>query len=332
MRRLLIALFLALFLVPAPAPAGQAMPDFDPAGVPAAPDYEQPENWLALPQDPDRHQVDVFWVYPTVLADREHWLMDPALPESRDMAAPTLVRQASVFEGRANVYAPLYRQMNMAGLGLSEERRNALLEYGKKDVWRAFNHYLNHHNQGRPFILGGHSQGSNLLALIVVENWGGLAVENQLVAGYLIGWSVTEEDLRQNPALAMCTSAAQVNCFISYNTVADGRQKVAPTIRQGAVVTNPLTWTTTGEFAPATLNLGARFFDADGTGKVYPHFTPAQVKDSGLVVEPADPALVAIDSETFPKGVYHPFDYSLFYENIRANAAERIKAFLGKQP
>ncbi len=332
MRRLLIALFLALFLVQAPALAGQPMPDFDAAGAPADPDYEQPENWLALPADPDEHPVDVFWVYPTVLADREHWLMDPAAPESRDMAAPTLARQASVFAGQANVYAPLYRQMNLAGLGLPEEQRNALLEYGKKDVWRAFNHYLNHLNNGRPFILAGHSQGSNLLVLLALENWGALGAENQLVAAYIIGWSITGEDLRQNPTLAMCTSADQINCFISYNTVAEGRQNVAPTIRRGAVVTNPLTWTTTGELAPATLNLGARFFNADGTSKVYPHFTPAQVKDSGLVVKPADPALVAFDSPTFPKGVYHPFDYSLFYENIKANAALRIKAFQEKQP
>ena len=327
----LLAALLLLSLIQAAAFAGQAMHPFDAAAAPIAPDYEQSENWLALPQDPDEHPVDVFWVYPTVLADREHWLMDPAAPESRDMAAPTLVRQASVFEDQANVYAPLYRQMNMAGLALSEERRNELLQYGKQDVWRAFNYYLNHFNQGRPFILAGHSQGSNLLTLLAVENWGGLAVENQLVAAYIIGWSVTGQDLKDNPALTMCTSADQVNCFISYNTVADGRQKVAPTIRQGAVVTNPLTWTTSGEFAPATLNLGARFFNPDGTSKVYPNFTPAQVKDFGLVAKPADPALVAFDSEAFPKGVYHPFDYSLYYENIRANVAERIKAFLNKR-
>ena len=165
-----------------------------------------------------------------------------------------------------------------------------------------------------------------------MENWGALGAENQLVAAYIIGWSITGEDLRQNPTLTMCTSADQINCFISYNTVAEGRQKVAPTIRRGAIVTNPLTWTTTGEFAPATLNLGARFYNADGTSKVYPHFTPAQVKDSGLVAKPADPALVAFDSPTFPKGVYHPFDYSLFYENIKANVAQRIKAFQAKQP
>ncbi len=132
-----------------------------------------------------------------------------------------------------------------------------------------------HLNQGRPFIIAGHSQGSNVFLDNAVEKWGTLGVEKQLVAAYLIGWSITTDDLKKNPALAMCESATQVNCFISYNTVAAGRQKVAPTIREGAIVTNPLTWRTTGEPAPATLNIGARFFNPDGTSQVLPDFTPA---------------------------------------------------------
>lgn len=330
-RLLPVLFFLFLALAPSVVHAGQALPPFDAASAPAAPDYEQPEYWLSQPIDPDVHTVDVFWVYPTVLSDHEHWLMDPASPDSVKLAKPSLVRQASVFADQANIYAPMYRQMNMAGLALDAADRDALMQYGKQDIWHAFNYYLNHLNQGRPFILAGHSQGSNLLTLMAVENWGALSVENLLVAAYIIGWSITPDDLRQNPAMNMCTSATQVNCFISYNTVADGRQKAAPTIRPGAIVTNPLTWKTTGEFAPATRNLGARFFNPDGTSQVFPHFTPAQVKDSGLVVKPADPALVASDSKTFPKGVYHQFDYSLFYENIKANAAERIRAYFDGQ-
>lgn len=29
----------------------------------------------------------------------------------------------------------------------------------------------------------------------------------------------------------------------------------------------------------------------------------------------------------FPEGVYHAFDYVLFFENLKANIARRIKAF-----
>ena len=93
---------------------------------------------------------------------------------------------------------------------------------------------------------------------------------------------------------------------------------------------NPLTWTTDDAYAPAELNLGGRFFNEDGSIQDVPNFTSAQVKDFGLVVEPKDPKLVTIESSTFPQGVYHQFDYSLFYENLRQNVRDRIDAYFNK--
>lgn len=74
-------------------------------------------------------------------------------------------------------------------------------------------------------------------------------------------------------------------------------------------------------------NLGAVFFADDGTPTRYPNFTSAQIIDSGLIMQPANVTLVTVNGSKFPAGVYHAFDYSLFYENIRVNIAERIKAF-----
>ncbi|MCJ2166109.1 MULTISPECIES: DUF3089 domain-containing protein [unclassified Pseudodesulfovibrio] len=320
-------LVLALVLACGQALAASTLPVFTQASVPEAPDYAETQGWLVQPDTPGVRPVDVFWVYPTVLGDTEHWLMDPASVPLLKAAMNSVLTQAGVFSGQANLYAPIYRQMNMAGLSLPDEQVEKLMQYGMEDVQRAFTYYLEHLNQGRPFILAGHSQGSNLLAEYAVKNWGTLGCENRLVAAYLIGWSITDDDLKANPALKMCGNATQVNCFISYNSVAQGRQKAAPTIRPGAIVTNPLTWTTNDEFAPAALNLGATFFDEDGSTRTYPHFTPAQVKDSGLEVQPEEPGLLDSDSTTFPTGVYHKFDYSLFFENLRQNVHDRIAAY-----
>jgi len=41
-------------------------------------------------------------------------------------------------------------------------------------------------------------------------------------------------------------------------------------------------------------------------------------------------ALVTVQGGHFPEGVYHAFDYSLFFENLKANIAERIDAFTHK--
>ena len=138
---------------------------------------------------------------------------------------------------------------------------------------------------------------------------------------------MTAKDLAAQPAVQMCNRPDQTGCVISYNTIAQGRQSVAPTIKAGALAVNPLSWTMDGGLVPAEKNIGAVFFDATGVPTTYPHFTSAQIVDSGLVVEPANVDLVTVKGSHFPAGVYHAFDYSLFFENIKANIAARIKAF-----
>lgn len=327
-RTLALALFAIILCFPIPGSAELAR--FTPADIPAQPDYTNPKNWLALPDVPDRYAVDVFWVYPTINTDDTAWLMNVTDETMRAKAANTLATQASVFTLQANLYAPVYRQMNLAGLALPEDEREAVIFYGKDDVWRALNHYLEHFNQGKPFILAGHSQGSNILADLMIEHWGAMEVEQRLVAAYLIGWSVTPENLKTNPSLAICTSPGQTGCIITYNTVAPGHQKKAPTIIPGTYVVNPLTWTTTDKTASSRMNKGAAFFQDDGTILIRPGFTSARITDSGLVVEPADPKLLASPLSAFPEGVYHPFDYALFYTNVMANVAERIQSALSR--
>jgi len=79
--------------------------------------------------------------------------MDPTKPDMRAVAQTTINTQAVVFEGQANIYAPMYRQMNLAGLSLSEADAAPLQEMVHKDVWRALTHYLKYENNGRPFSL-----------------------------------------------------------------------------------------------------------------------------------------------------------------------------------
>ncbi|WP_319541240.1 DUF3089 domain-containing protein [uncultured Pseudodesulfovibrio sp.] len=322
-----LSVFLTLLLLASHALAEPHLPPFSADNTPAAPDYAKRTSWLAQPDTPDTHPVDIFWVYPTVLHDDVHWLMPPSNTRLQKAAANTLTTQASVFTGQANLYAPFYRQMNMAGLSLPQKDVDSLISYGMDDVFRAFTYYLNNLNQGRPFILAGHSQGSDILLEILVRHWGQLGVEDRLIAGYIIGWSITTDDLAKNPTLTLCENATQTGCFITYNSVAPDRQDVAPTIRPGSVVTNPLSWKTDGTLAPAELNIGSVFFNDDGTTTTVHHFTSAQAKDSGLVVRPMDLKLVTPDMAKFPEGVYHFYDYSLFYENLKQNVFDRINAF-----
>lgn len=305
---------------------GHAMPPLDPANMPVAPDYALDESWLAKPEAATL-PVDVFFVYPTVLFNDSDWIMDTSDPAMRDAAQTALDTQAVVFQGQANIYAPMYRQMNIASLGLNEEDATPLREIVHSDVLRALVRYLKHENNGRPFFLAGHSQGSMILTDLMLEHWGSLGAEERLVAALLLGWSLTSQNLMDNSALVMCGRADQTGCVISYNAMAAGKQSVAPTLLPGALAVNPLSWTTDGTLAPAEKNLGAVFFDEQGLPTVYPQFTSARIVDGGLIVQPRNVDLVTVEGGHFPAGVYHAFDYALFFENLKANIAERIKAF-----
>lgn len=322
---LTLALVLALALASAPPTAG-ALPPLAAAAVPPSPDYVRDAAWLAKPARPTL-PVDVFYVYPTVLMNGADWLMDTADPAMCTAARVPLTRQASVFEGQANIYAPMYRQANIAVLGLDKQEAARLNKFAVDDVWRALTRYLEHENNGRPFFLAGHSQGSKILTELMLAHWGSLGVEQKLVAALLPGWSMTKDDLAANPAVVMCDKPERTGCVISYNAMAAGMQGAAPTLLPGAVAVNPLSWTMDTNLAPARLHLGAVFFDENGRRSTHAHFASAQIVEGGLVVQaeqPQDQTLLSVPNGLFPAGVYHRFDYALFYENLRENIARRI--------
>jgi pimeloyl-ACP methyl ester carboxylesterase len=311
------------------------LPPVSEAVVPPTPDYSKETSWLAKPSDPEQFAVDIVWLYPTVLAGESEWLMDIANRKLIDAAELTVKVDARAFSIQANLYSPLYRQMNFEGFFLHDRKdRDTLISYGVEDVRRALEYYIEHYNRGRPFILAGHSQGSYLLTELMLKYWGKTGYEDQLIAGYVVGWSITEDDLKENPNIKICSHAKQIGCFITYNTVAPGKQKFSPVIFPGAVVVNPLTWTTKTTFAPAALNRGSLMVNKNedggftGSFQLLPGFASAQIADGGLQVVAKNPEMLVAEPKYFHKGVYHVFDYLLFSQNITMNASQRIQTFL----
>ncbi|MBN2860706.1 MAG: DUF3089 domain-containing protein [Sphaerochaetaceae bacterium] len=288
-------------------------------------DYSDAENWLFLPEKPAEYPVDVLYIYPTVY--QGEGLQDVHDPLQREESMTPVFTQAYVFEGMANIYVPMYRQLGRAGFETPDFEQK--LQVGEADVKAALLYYLEHLNQGRPFIIVGHSQGASTLASLLTKIWGKTGAEEKLIAAYIIGYSITAGDVSQNRAIRMCEGPLDTGCFISWNSIADGVQDQSVQIREGALVTNPLNWITSmddGQYVPAEEHLGAVFFPEDGSGEIrYPQYTSAQVIDGGLVLEPAEPSLLS----DYPiEGIYHRDDYSLFWENVRQNAVERIASFL----
>lgn len=221
-------------------------------GTPAPPetpprDVAQPTLWLCRPGMPDNPceggldatswdergrrsteafvpaadpAVDCFYVYPTV-------------SEAPGASAPLAVTEAEVYVVRAQaarfaascrLFAPAYRQITRAGLA-SGSARPADVERAYSDVLSAFNDYLNTANEGRPFVLIGHSQGSwHLVRLIQQEIDDDPALRARLLSAIVLGWSVTTLPGRPDGGtfahVPACTSSEQSGCVVSYVTYA----------------------------------------------------------------------------------------------------------------
>jgi hypothetical protein len=98
-------------------------------------------------------------------------------------------------------------------------------------------------------------------------------------------------------------------------------------------VVNPLTWKTDTAFAPASVNSEAVFFRYEDPERParYRHFAAAQVVNNALVItDVSHPEELPATSVTFPEGVYHMYDYAIFYGNLPKNVEDRIRSYFGK--
>jgi hypothetical protein len=205
--------------------------------------YSSADNWLSLPSSTE-YDVDVFYLYPTSYSQLSS--DDPVICEidntlMRTNAQSAFNGQATAFETVGNIYAPYYRQPDaMTTLSLSEESKDELLSgVIKEDVFSAFDFYIEHYNNGRPFILAGHSLGSNMLLYLLSEYMDEHPdVYARMIAAYVIGYSVTEDFLAENPHLKFADGADDTGVIISYNTQAETVEGTNPVLLDGALAIN----------------------------------------------------------------------------------------------
>ncbi len=319
--------------------AGLSMSAAAPAGAASgATDYAPQGNWLARPASPNK-PVDVFYVYPTVYSKSGPAASNYAAVDDAGMRAKAGVAfagQATAFETVANIYAPYYRQADAVYTLTAPLAKQTKIIGGPPatDVTAAFDYYLKHDNHGRPFILAGHSQGSNVLLFLLS---GYLKrhpdAYRRMIAAYVIGYGVTPAFLASNPHLKFARRANDTGVIVSYNTEAPGLTVVNPVVQPGAIAINPVTWTRTQQHAPAALSRGSLLPDAAGDLARFEHYADAQVDPArGVVVcSTCDVSTYAPGQPGgFPRGVFHQRDYGMYYFNIRHNAENRVARFLAR--
>ena len=206
-------------------------------------DYSRTSSWLSVDRSASL-PVDVFYLYPTAwqkgAGDGNYCPADH--PSMLRGAQGAFNRQASAFLPVGNIYAPYYRQADASyvlTLPTIGEQEEAIRVIPAADGIAAFDYYLEHYNQGRPFILAGHSQGSNVLLYILSRIKDQPEVLDRMVAAYVIGFSVTRDYLAGNPPLRFASGPDDTGVIISFNTQAEGVEQ-NPVVRPGALAINPI--------------------------------------------------------------------------------------------
>lgn len=247
MMRTILAFAAALLTAPPATAQAQA--------APAAPDYSKDSTWLCLPGRADTCStplsttalnpngygskgqsavakdppLDCFYVYPTV--SRDEGMNSDLNPSEEKLAAQT---QFTRFASVCRTFAPIYRQMTVSAViafttGV-DLRQPSMIAFG--DVLAAWRNYLATRNNGRPFVLIGHSQGSLMLQLLIaneIEKNPAVAARMKLAIlpgfdlvvpqGKLVGGTFKKTPL--------CSRAGETGCVISWTSF---REKNVPPV------------------------------------------------------------------------------------------------------
>jgi len=174
-------------------------------------------NEQALPAS--NPPIDCFYVYPTV-SNEPGVNADLTIgPEETQVA----IDQASRFSQQCRVYAPMYPQVTLKALETPGAVTEAVTAKAYVGVAIAFAEYMAKYNDGRGFVLIGHSQGALQLKQLIKEEIDPVPqLRNQLVSALLLGGNVLVPkggivggDFKNIPA---CQTAGQTHCVVAYSS------------------------------------------------------------------------------------------------------------------
>lgn len=285
--------------------------------VPVAPDYRQENMWVTVINDQEGNGADVFyipstWEYDWVTTDgRICHYADPSRPDHcADMKIEIDGVADYMAEGN-NFYSPFYRHITLNSWAtLNEDTINRRYhDVAFEDVSNSFRYFLDHHNNGRPFILAGFSQG----AKSVVELLKTLDddTRSRMVAAYVLGYKVTPDDVATNPAIKAARDSIDTGVVICYNSVSDVKYVKPVVAAPNIMCINPVNWRS--DATPALL-ADTVTVTLDENAKV-------------LVLKGYDGSSLPNILDVLNVGDYHGIEPWAYSECLRKNFRQRIAAF-----
>ena len=330
--RTLLAAALLAALLPAAAPAARKAP-------PPTPDYNKAIDWVLLETNKtDAAGFDVFYVYPTLTNDPDQPLMDRTNPDVAEKTVGFVTAQTrALADVGGRIFAPYVRQAAYGPvisqiLGKVPEGAPDPTETGVRDTLEAFRIFRERWNQGRPYVLFGHSQGAMDLFELLKRD-ASISVADGFVAAYLPGLpKITPEQFqaalgtRFSPAVEPRGSGVVA---VWHTQASDCTENPLFTVPGGLCV-NPLTWTTNTTPAPASLNRFAELYNykRPELADRYPGFCGATLHPEKGAITVDLPSDSEWDARGFiGRGCFHMNDIWFFAGNIATNAAERVSAW-----
>ena len=297
------------------------------------PDYSLPDTWAYMGEGPEAASADVFFICPTVYGgDEDVYNMSLDDEEAKASFLGATNMEKGIYDIDARFYAPYYRQAGLNVYELTAEEREPYLQFAYEDIVLAFDYYMEHENDGRPIILAGFSQGADLCLRLLKDKFEDERLQDQLIACYAIGWSITQEELDAHPWMHFAEKENDTGVIVAFNSEAESITD-SMMIPEGTrtLCINPLSWTTDSTPADKSLNLGACFTNYDGeiTTEI-PELTGAYIdpERGALKVTDLTPEEYPANLYIFEDGIYHLYDYQFFYRNLQENVAARTAAYL----
>ena len=318
--------------------------------------YDRADMWIARPDLPDnpglwtppgiarggKTEAALFFIHPTSYLEKAHWNAPLTEADSQWRARLFVRSQASVFNDVADIWAPKYRQATFGAFLTTQADAQKALDFAYRDVLAAYDAFLAAAPKDRPIILAGHSQGSLHLMRLLSERIAGKPEAKRVVAAYAIGWPISVTADLPGLGLPACEKREQAGCVLSWQSfsepadtdmvtdVYDASTGATGVARAGSpmLCVNPLTGQRGGE-APAAANLGTLVPNATLTaGELKAPGVPARCDARGFLLIGQDAP--DLGPYVLPGNNYHVYDYALFWANIRADAAARLAAWLGR--
>ncbi len=164
-------------------------------------------------------KIDCFYVYPTVSSQPGPNANLEIDPEETQVA----IAQASRFSQVCKVYAPIYPQLTIPAINNPEGIPPEAAAIAYAGVLSAFEEYLAKDNDGRGFVLIGHSQGAAVLTQLIREQIdGNPGLRQKMVSAVLLGGNLIVPEGKtvggsfQN--IPTCGFIAQTGCLVAYSS------------------------------------------------------------------------------------------------------------------